>query len=423
MKFNPEKTKKIVKNLTVFAVFFLSLSAIFFAPKTFSSAPTKDCNDSSIGTPLAGNNCLYTINNNLLPLCSDVPSKSWTIVPADSILSGTTANHRVNCADLIDLPLCSQVSDTSTAYPLKNCVNECSTISNPDETHDPAYVRGSDYAVHNRDCIRFCDAVESGMNANAGTNCVSRACHQVAYVGTPTSGNVVPDPPSNCNLLSCNLLVPDELNESKFGDSNTSAYKYCDNQLKCLEFTQAQLPYVEVGSTCKIHDCRVSCVDNATDDVAKILAKSSGYISDYQRLINAGYVVGSASEPLCTQIMCKPIVQIPYRCDPQAQVDPAPSTPNASCDTTGAGHTCSNDYCYKTVDCNLDANANSLDCITGSTDSETVGTTDDSNINSWFYRPKPTPRLPSSATLPAEVPSAIRGDLAPSPKTLECRRW
>jgi len=379
---NPETTKKIAKNLTAFAVLILSLSTIFFAQKTISAAPTQDCSAVS-GTAQPGNNCLYYYP---LPLCSDVPGKTWTIPTASILTAGSTANHRVNCADLSDLPLCSQVSDTSTAYPLKNCVNECSTISNPDSARVPANVKGVDYAIHNKDCIRFCDAVEAGVTANSGVNCVARSCHQVAYVGTPTSGNVVPNPPTNCNLLPCNLLAPNELNESKFGDANTIDYKYCDNSVKCFNFTQAQLPYLKTGFSCKIHDCRAACVNNATDDVSIILAKTTGYISDYQRLINGNYTVGSVSEPICTPKICKPIVQSPYRCSPPA--DQSPVIPNVACDSTGSGHTCSSGYCYATIDCNLDANASSVHCVTGEAGSGS-GDSSDGGVNSWFYRPKP----------------------------------
>jgi|GEM_PF-2919717 len=379
---NPETTKKIAKNLTVFAVLILSLSTIFFALKAISAPPTQDCSAVS-GTAQAGDNCLYYYP---LPLCSDVPGKTWTIPTTSILTAGSTANHRVNCADLSDLPLCSQVSDTSTAYPLKNCVNECSTISNPDSASVPANVKGVDYAIHNKDCIRFCDAVEAGVTANSGVNCVARSCHQVAYVGTPTSGNVVPNPLTNCNLLPCNLLHPNELNESKFTDVNTSDYKYCDNRLKCFNFTQAQLPYLITGSSCEIHNCRTDCEDNDTDDVSQILAQGSDYVSDYQRLINAAYVVGSLSEPICTRTICRPEVQVPYRCSPQT--DPSPVIANSACDSTGDGHTCSNGYCYATIDCNLDVNANSTNCATGGTSSESGGNSD-GGVDSWFYRPKP----------------------------------
>ena len=306
MKFlTPKTAKRITKNLTVFAVLLLSIATIFLAPQIFSATPTQDCSVVS-GTAIPGDNCLYFYP---LPLCKTIPSATYSI-PATSILAaGTIPNHRVNCADLVDLPLCNQLTDNFvTAYPLKNCVKECSDPSFADA--DLAHVRGADYAVHNRDCIRFCDAPEAGVTANPGVNCVSRNCHQVTYVGTPTSGNVVPNPPTNCNLLPCNLLTPNELNEAKFSDVNTKNYHYCDTSKKCLEFTQAQLPYIVPTKTCQPHNCRVSCVPSDTDDVSIILSKGSGYVSDYQRLINYGYEVGSQSDTRCVAQSCKPIIQV-----------------------------------------------------------------------------------------------------------------
>ena len=382
----PETAKKIIRNLTVSGALMLSIAVVFFAPQTSSAPPTQDCSVVS-GTAQAGDNCLYFYP---LPLCETVPSATWAIPSGSILTSGTAPNHRVNCADLSDLPLCSQVEDSEVGYPLKNCVKECSDASfvDPDPAHVPAYVRGIDYAVHNRDCLRFCDDVEAGITADHGVNCVSRKCHQVDYVGTPTSGNIEPDPPTNCSILPCNLLVPNELNESKFGDANTSDYNYCDKSEKCFNFTQAQLPYLTPNTTCKIHDCRASCVDNATDDVSIILAKSASYIADYEMRINSGYTVGSSSEQLCTRTICKPIIQVPYRCTPQA--DASPVIRNTTCDATGAGAICSGGYCYKTVDCNSAANENSIHCVVGGgSEGDTVGTTDDSSINSWFYRPKP----------------------------------
>ena len=383
MKFlTPKTAKRITKNLTVFAVLLLSIATIFLAPQIFSATPTQDCSVVS-GTAIPGDNCLYFYP---LPLCKTIPSATYSI-PATSILAaGTIPNHRVNCADLVDLPLCNQLTDNFvTAYPLKNCVKECSDPSFADA--DLAHVRGADYAVHNRDCIRFCDAPEAGVTANPGVNCVSRNCHQVTYVGTPTSGNVVPNPPTNCNLLPCNLLTPNELNEAKFSDVNTKNYHYCDTSKKCLEFTQAQLPYIVPTKTCQPHNCRVSCVPSDTDDVSIILSKGSGYVSDYQRLINYGYEVGSQSDTRCVAQSCKPIIQVSYRCTPQA--DSNPVIPNALCDTTGAGNACSSGYCYKTIDCNLAVNASNQNCVTGGSDGVTIGSTDDSSIDSWFYRPKP----------------------------------
>lgn len=373
------RTKQgLAKVLTISAILILTFLAVLFTSLSSSAPPTQDCKNVS-GTPQAGDNCLYFYP---LPLCKTVPGASWEI-PASSILAnGITPSHRVNCADLSDLPLCSQLEDNGvTGYPLKNCVKECS---------DPSFdsgvgVRGSDFAVHDRDCVRFCDNVEAGVNVIPGINCVSRSCHQVNYDKNNPSLNIEPAPNTNCKQLPCKLLTPDELNEEKFSDEATAAYNYCDTSAKCFEFTQAQLPYLMATQRCQIHNCRVPCVDNATDDVQKILDKGANFSNDYKNFINAGYQVGSSSDIMCTPRICKPIVRVPFRCLPEA--DANPSTRNSNCDSTGDGSTCSNGYCFKTVDCNEAANSSSQYCITS--DEEIVGSTDDSAIDSWFYRPKP----------------------------------
>ena len=64
--------------------------------------------------------------------------------------------------------------------PSKNCAKNCNDASfNPGEATD---IRGFDYAVHNRDCVRFCDEVAaenttfgSSISVN-NTTCVARKC-------------------------------------------------------------------------------------------------------------------------------------------------------------------------------------------------------------------------------------------------------
>ncbi len=397
---NLETTRITVKNLTFFAVLFLGFLAILIAQKTSSAPPTQDCS-SVAGTPQAGDNCLYFYP---LPLCSTVPRAGW-IVPSASILGAAiTPNHRVNCADLADLPLCSQLEDNGvTGYPLKNCVKECS-----DPSITGTGIRGSDYAVHNRDCIRFCsDALtEEGITpvaTGSDPNCVAKNCHQLTYDITNPATSEVPNEPANCNLLPCNLLTTDELNEAKFGNSATMNYEYCEKSDKCLEFTKAQLPYLIPGNTCKMHDCRVACIDNATDDVQAIKDKGTAYTNDYQTYINSGNQVGTTSDTLCKQTFCKPIVQSRLRCTPME--DAEPTTRNDGCDPAGtAGGTCSGGYCYKTIDCNKSENTQSAFCLTS--DTEVIGTTDDSSIHSWFYRPKPM----DSATNGSGVPRNFNVD-------------
>lgn len=388
-------TNRLAKVLTVVAVLILSFVALFFSLNSSSTAITVDCKNVS-GNPQPGVNCLYSLK----PLCTK-NGINWTIPDeTSSVLSNSQeSDHRVNCFDLSDLPLCSQLTDNNTVgYPGKNCVNECNSIPSGTGT------RGSDYAVHNRDCVRFCDAVENDVTAISGENCITRKCHQV-------SDAVQPNPPSNCALLKCNLLTSDELNDTKFRDTTTSKYQYCDKSVKCYEFSQNQLPFLIPNATCLPHNCRVSCIDNATDDVQKITDKGSSYVSAYQDYVNSGLQIGTESDIRCSTTICKPIVSVSYAC--LGSNDPADS-PNSECsclncnctETNGAAcvcqnsanctyhadekkwlSNCSNGYCSQTIDCNDSSYANSVFCMTS--DDEIVGTTNDSSIHSWFYRPKP----------------------------------
>lgn len=379
---NPETQKKIgkaAKGLTTFGVLIFGLAVVLFSPKT-SSQYLPDCSGIS-GTAEPGNNCLFYG----MPLCQAVPNASYSISSSYVLASGTTASHRSNCANLSDLPLCGQID--GTANPGKNCVKEC---SDPSFTSaNPSDIRGEDYAVHDRDCIRFCDSPESGITANSGVNCVGRKCHQLAS-GTN------PNPPTNCGLLSCNLLTPDELNDPKFDDSSK---KYCEGTgIKCFNFTLAQLPYVKMRPTntmCTIHDCRATsetCSPFATDDVQQILDKGATYVTNYQTYITSGYSITSGT--MCTPKICKPVVHRQYRCTPQE--DTSPTTRNSSCDSSGDGATCTGGYCYKTIDCNLSANDSQPECATTQSVGSSIGTSDDS-MKSWFYRPTPMTKSVSSS--------------------------
>lgn len=388
---------KLTKNLTVLAALIFNLALILLSSKTSSLTPTQDCSAVS-GTALAGNNCLYFYP---LPLCRDIPGKTWTIDSTSILTAGATRNPRTNCADLSDLPLCNQLTDNGvTAYSGKNCVKECSDSS----FSGGAGVRGSDYAVHNRDCVRFCDAPETGLTAIPEVNCTTRKCHQVAT-------GVVPDPSVNCSSFACNKLTTDELNETKFSNETTKEYRYCDSSLKCYEFSQAQLPYLITNKTCKIHNCRVPCVDNASDDVSIITNKGTSYVNAYKNYVNAGMDIGGSSDVICIPKICKPIVNVSYACG--GSNDPA-NEPNSQCTcincpcsevegtscvcqnnvtcTYKSGiakwlSTCSNGYCPKVVDCNDAANSGSSFCMTS--EEEVIGSTNDTGINSWFYRPIP----------------------------------
>jgi hypothetical protein len=401
------------KYFLLFCALILTIAAAFYTIKTFgqTTSTLPDCSTIT-GTAQPGSNCLFYG----LPLCQTVPSATYSIDATNSnyvLASGTIAVHRVNCADLADLALCTDIDVLTSALEGKNCVKECSdaSFSDPDSSHIPAYVRGVDYAVHNRDCIRFSDSPESTVTASS-TNSVGRKCHQVASGVTPEAG-------VNCDSLPCNLLTTDELNDSKFS-ANTSN-KYCNGDtdingdtLKCYKFTQAQLPYLIVNTMCKIHDCPPSPATCGTDDTLNITGQGTDYEADYIKYINSNYPLSSG---VCNPVICKPIVERPYRCSPVA--DDNPTTPNSLCDTTGSGAACVNGYCYQSIDCNLSANSSEAECITSSTGEDgSVGSTIDS-MNSWFYRPKPM----SKAISGSGILRGMNSDLCYSKSQMESYGW
>ncbi|HLD77308.1 MAG TPA: hypothetical protein VI861_04165, partial [Rickettsiales bacterium] len=359
-------------------IFFVLFSIYFFAIKnnylveiisqiTAQSLPP--CSDlPSNVEPRAGENCLYFG----LPLCKDVADPQ----------------HRMNCADLIDLPLCSQIvtSDSISARPGRNCVGLCSDIiyNNPSPEADPPLERGVDYAIFNKDCVRFCDDVEEGVVKESGKNCSARKCHQVA-------DGVDPKDEENCNILPCNLLTSDELNKPKFDDATK---KYCDgDNLRCYEFTQSQLPYTIMRTQnpiCTIHNCRPSVGSCGADETIEIKSKGEIYVKDYEKYVNGGFALDSNS--VCTPLFCKAVITTQYRCvAANGQIsgnDDEDNVRNSECDISGDGSTCTSNYCFKTVDCNLSANDNAIECKM----SEVITDEDKSYtdpFDSWFYRPRP----------------------------------
>ncbi len=390
---NPKKIAKLIKaakRLSGFGVLIFGISLFFYSPQTHSVA-LPDCADVA-GTPKPGyaniedGGCKFFG----MPLCQTVPSATYAVSSAYVLTSGQI--HRYNCADLSDLPLCSDID--STANPGKNCVRECSdrSFTDPDPSREPHNVRGVDYAVHNRDCIRFSDAPESGVTATT-SNSIGRRCHQTSS----------PSPTVNCDLLPCNLLTPDELNDWKFrtesdavadavaANSSYTPKKYCNGDtatdgstLKCYKFTQAQLPYMVLNTTCKIHNCPPSSSSCGSDDTLNITNQGESYTADYEKYVNAKYSVETG---ICTTVTCKPVVKRQYRCTPTDAKEPTGL--NDSCDSSGAGATCTNSYCYLTIDCNQSSNNSQPECITSTAyDDGTIGSTSDT-MDSWFYRPKP----------------------------------
>ena len=389
-----------------------------------------------------------------LPACNTLPSDK------SPILEGPDANclyygkplcknvqypeHRVNCADLIDLPLCSDIVVTQTTkdggqiftgitpQPGKNCVELCSEHSydDPNPAESPPNVRGIDYAIHNKQCLRFCDSPEAGIIAKEPDNCVARKCNQLPV--SPNPNAVTPIAGSNCQMLPCNLLTPDELNKPKFRDATK---KYCEgSNIKCYKFTYPQLLYVKVrpqNTMCVIHDCTpasASCgpvdVLNVTDSTINS-AHDAAYIERYQTVVNGGFDVNNKA--YCNPVVCKPIVHTQYRCiSSNGQVtgnNALDNKLNSACDLTvngvpdGKPETCVNNYCNQYIDCNCNGTNRTDACKCAAGSPHCVGgyfnqtgriecsvadnASDPGNIDpfdSWFYRPKPMDKATSNAT-------------------------
>lgn len=379
MNFIRENLFSSLKRKIWFSVLFLLVCAtlsVFSLSNTNSQTQLPPSCATIEGNAEPGKNCLF--EGQLL--CNAVPSASYTTSPSYVALN---PSHRSNCFNLSDLTLCSQVAPGKPVLPGKNCAREC---GDPFFSSGQTGVRGVDYAVHNRDCVRFCDSAEKeGITPNQGTNCISRACHQLADGVAPIAGQ-------NCSMLTCNLLSANELTSSKFDDATK---KYCDgDNVKCLEFSQDKLEFMRVRAnnpTCQLHNCRTSaetCTPYANDDVQKVLNKGEAYKISYFKEICRSQCFLADGAPtsaiFCKPTTCLPIIKSQYRCLP---LDAAtPTTRNNECDSAGAGAICNNGYCYKTTDCNLPANINASECR-GLDNSGGPDPADDTN--SWFYRPAP----------------------------------
>lgn len=368
-KLYKNKLLQAFKSLTVYSVLFLAFCAVFYSPKTSYSTSLPLC--SSLDNAIAadpGVNCLYYG----LPICTSTLTATATIA---------NPQHRVNCADLVDTPLCTDVVPTSSALSTKNCALECKNI--PDSS-DVSHIRGIDYAAHNRDCVRFCDDIETGVPTSesqlASVNkCMVRNCHQAA-TGYTTDGSGNPQ----CNLLPCNLLTPNELNDSKFDDDTK---KYCEgDNIKCYDFVASQLAHLRVrlnNKMCEIHDCQPTSV-NCPDDTVSIsnnpeIFNSDTYEAEYVRTVNMGFPLSDSTNSFCNQATCLPIFQRGYECTADGTGDL--TVPNVNCDP---GSACVSSFCYKAIDCNLAANVSASECLVGDPE---VNLEDDTN--SWFYRPVP----------------------------------
>ncbi len=364
-------------------------------------------NCSYLNLPTGLQPCSATVNSNCNPL---------GLVLCSS-LAPSNRNPRVNCANLIDLPLYSDIKvdapNNHYADAGKNSVLECPSITNP----DPLLVVGVDYAVHNKDCVRFCDNVEAGITPVNGVNCITRKCNQI--IGTnpiSTTSGADCSVTNCCAMQSCDLLTSDELNDSRF---QNDAKKYCNGDgIKCYNFTQDKLQFLIPRANnpmCILHDCPppsnvTSC---GTDDTINITNKGTDYTNQYKTSICAGLPLSQ----MCNPISCLPVIERPYRCSPPANVDPPPTIPDPACDQTGPNSSCdSSGFCYLTIDCNL--SPNQPECSTGGADS-TPDNADDVT-DAWFYRPAPMSKATDGN---GNIRTNMRPELCYSKSNLEANGW
>jgi hypothetical protein len=331
---------------------------------------------------------------------------------------------RENCADLINLPLCS-IMPAANRSPGVNCVSTCDQISDPDSSANPANVRGVDYAIFNKECIRFCSEAEEGSGTmNSGVNCTSRKCHQLTALQTPDKNN-------NCIITPCNLLTLTELKVSDNRFENDTK-QYCDgSNIKCYDLFNniniseadtnnnnsdnlAYIRYRPNNTMCQIHQCRPSHESCGVDDTQNVLNKGATYVADYIKYINAGMPIEAG---LCKPINCKPIVFQQYlchnssgsmdddsenltflntNCDRCVQCSVSDDCPEANgCQAGTKRQLCDGGYCTKKINCNLPENSSQVECLTGIASDDEQITGDEDIFDAWLFRPTPPNRLTS----------------------------
>lgn len=343
-----------------------------------------------------------------------------------------TPIHRVNCADIIDLPLCSIIQPATNVASGVNCVKEAREISAP----NPSKVRGVDYAVHNKDSIRFCGQIETcntaageQCNTAAMASCIKIKCHHLTAAQTP-------DKNSNCDIIGCNLLTLEELkvSDNKFLDDSK---EYCDGSAKCYNFfnnanineldspnnNSDNLAFIRHRTNktmCQIHQCPPDSALCGADDTLVFKPtnpdntnnpsyKGETYKADYIRYINGNMPVESG---LCKPLSCKVVTMRQYRCTPMDDENPTilnnPGTTGnyncelcvkcadgevcpatADCPAGKKKQECSGGFCNKIIDCNLALNNNQPECLISNPENQN----NDADIfNAWFYRPTPPDR-------------------------------
>jgi len=417
--------KKALKGLAVCCALSITLATVIYSIKSSLATPLPPCDSLALGVEAEpGNNCLYQN----LPICTTNPYAVSTI---------STPNPRVNCADLIDMPLCSDISDSNVAISqLKNCVKECADI-----TENTSKIRGVDYAVHNKDCVRFCGSTLSTGLPNReiltsdtsilpeDKKCVAKRCHQSVdgYTGA-----------GSCNLLACNLLLVEELDNSHFilPNPGADAKQFCDgSSVKCYNFPENKLPFLVSRSNntmCQIHECPPQPLASPTcaDDTVTIINKGNIFVKAYEQYIvgidpaveapaalNAGDGNAAVKAQLAknckpSSTTCLPLAKRQYRCTP-ANGD-NPTTLNNLCDI---GSTCTDGFCPKSIDCN--STPNEPECLQPNSGDEGSSDTSNEPDESWFYNPKPMDKSVSNGVLL----SHMRSDLCYNKDDLEKNGW
>ncbi len=435
-----------------FLVTFIIFSVVFFSDRIFSQAALPDCTASTVpsdlNTTYPPNKCNPVACSSLSPADAKNPDNDSgyncyyaplgvPLRPCKAFLGASAVTSplpRENCADLIDLPLCS-IFPSSEGFSGVNCVKEAKDISEA----NPTKVRGVDYAVHNKDSIRFCGQVEacgSGKNCNttimnSADNCTRKKCHQIA------DSDPAPNAGTNCNILQCiRLAVPElKVSDSRFDDESK---KYCDGEAtKCYQFfnntvfnpnNSSNLQYLKYrinNPMCQIHSCRPDSGLCGVDDTKNILSKDSVYQADYIKYINAEMPIESG---LCEPVACEPASFRQYRCLPLE--DQLPTDLNTTecdkCIKCLSGEVCpaANEcavgtkqqecvagYCNKFIDCNLPANSSEEECVLS--DPEPDASID--LFDAWFYRPTPPNEVMSSnGLIRSDIANKIRNELIKS---------
>ena len=397
---------------TFFLILFLSSSPFLYdkliGDVEAQSSSLPNCDDLPEGDaadPMGGN-CRYRN----LPLCSD-PSVASPI-------------PRENCYDIKDLPVCEYIENVNDRRPMRNCVNLCSS----------SIFSNSNPAIFNRNCVRFCDDMPTGMVASVGGNCKVRSCHQ-----TSDSTQEM----TNCPKDSCDKLWPEE-HEALFD----KGWRYCDaTNLKCFDLPQDLLTYVRIlnaddsvneNAICALHQCSPGPGTDTCghqDEYSDLFDnKSSDFLLEYNRSVSSigdignGGIMGFAISDPRRFIGCTPLSLCPestirreyHLClgadgsfpgSPELRIRKNPScdaftnsqsstsqgsNSQADPECIGTGPLDQIGSCYKTVDCAINT-SNPL-CLTGSAldDVQSVSMPIDP-YNSEFYRPAPSGKSVSSA--------------------------